>query len=97
MKLEREIFVSNDHGLHARPAMQVVDAANRFSSDLTFTKPAGEGEREATVADAKSVMGVITLAATKGTTLLLAADGEDAEAAADAIQKLFDDKFGEAG
>ena len=95
MKLEREILVSNEHGLHARPAMQVVDAANRFSSDLTFTKAAGEGEREPTVADAKSVMGVITLAATKGTTLLLAADGEDAAAAADAIQKLFDDKFGE--
>ena len=40
-------------------------------------------------------MGVITLAATKGTRLLLKADGDDAEAAADAIQKLFDEKFGE--
>ena len=95
MKIERDILVTNDHGLHARPAMQVVDAANRFASDLTFTKPAGEGEREPTVADAKSVMGVITLAATKGTRLLLVADGDDAEGAADAIQKLFDDKFGE--
>ena len=95
MRLERPITVSNDNGLHARPAMQVVDAANHFDSDLTLSRPAGEGESEPTVADAKSVMGVITLAATKGTVLLLEADGPDAEAAADAIQALFDGKFGE--
>ena len=95
MRVEKDITVQNEHGLHARPAMQVVDTANRFACDLTLTKAAGEVEREDTVADAKSVMAVITLAATRGTTLHLVADGEDAQAAADALAGLFDDRFGE--
>ena len=97
MKVTRELTVTNPHGLHARPAMQVVETAGGFDCDLTLTKapdPA-EGETEPTVADAKSVMQVITLAAVPGTTLTLDADGPDAESAADAIQHLFDSKFGE--
>ncbi len=93
-KVEREIVVSNEHGLHARPAMQLVDLANRFESDITLTRPAEEGA-EPTVADAKSVMNVITLAATKGTCLHLRADGPDAESAADEIARLFQERFGE--
>lgn len=95
MKVEREIVVSNANGLHARPAMQLVETANGFKCDVTLTKPAGEDEKEPTVADAKSVMQVITLAAVQGTTLHLIADGEDAEPAADAIAQLFNERFGE--
>lgn len=95
VKVEREIVVSNAHGLHARPAMQLVETANGFTCDVVLTKPAGEDETEPTVADAKSVMQVITLAAVQGTTLHLVANGDDAEAAADAIEQLFRDHFGE--
>ena len=77
--------------------MQVVECASGFESDVTLTKPPGDGEREPTEADAKSVLGVITLACTQGTALDLRATGPDAQAAADAIAALFADGFGEAG
>jgi phosphotransferase system HPr (HPr) family protein len=92
-KVEREIVVSNEHGLHARPAMQLVDLANRFQSDISIQRTTDCAEP--TIADAKSVMAVITLAATKGTLLLLTADGQDAEQAADEISRLFAERFGE--
>lgn len=94
-KAEREIVVSNKHGLHARPAMQLVDLANRFQSDITLTKRADKCEEPPIVADAKSVMAVITLAATPGTRLNLAADGPDAEQAVAQIGRLFEQRFGE--
>lgn len=94
-KLAREIVVSNKHGLHARPAMQLVDLANRFQSDITFERAAPPGEAPPDPADAKSVMAVITLAATQGTRLLLKTDGPDAEEAAEAMQRLFAERFGE--
>ncbi len=97
MKVQRLLRVSNENGLHARPAMQLVETACGFASDLTLTKEAGEGEKEPTVADAKSVMQVIILGATCGTQLDLLADGDDAEAAADALERLFDTGFGEGG
>jgi phosphocarrier protein len=92
-KVEREIVVSNEHGLHARPAMQLVDLANRFQSDIRLQRSLED--TEPTIADAKSVMAVITLAATKGTVLGLTADGPDAEQAADEIARLFAERFGE--
>ena len=94
-KVAREIVVTNKQGLHARPAMQLVDLANRFESDITFERPGAPGEAPETVADAKSVMAVITLAATQGTRLLLKTEGPDAEEAAEAMQRLFAERFGE--
>lgn len=94
-KVQRQIIVSNEHGLHARPAMQLVDLANRFQSDITFEKAAPDGQSVEVVADAKSVMAVITLAATKGTQLQLLADGPDAQEAAEEIARLFEERFGE--
>jgi phosphocarrier protein HPr len=87
----RDIIVSNKLGLHARPAMQFVDTANGFGSDIKVTKFGDEpGE-----ADGKSVMQMIILAATEGTQLRIDADGDDAEAAIKSLAGLFESKFGE--
>ena len=87
----REIFVSNKLGLHARPAMQFVDLANQFASDIKVVK----GGEEPGEADGKSVMQMIILAATEGTPLKIVANGEDAENAVAKLAELFDSKFGE--
>jgi phosphocarrier protein len=87
-KVSVDLIVLNSEGLHARPAMQFVDVANRFAAAVTVTK-------DDEVVDGKSVMGMMTLAATQGTTLKIDADGDDAEALCEALKKLFDDKFGE--
>lgn len=98
MKVERDIEVCNGQGLHARPAMQLVELANRFSSTITLQRDGEDGAAPTTApaaVDAKSVMAVITLAATRGTRLHLTADGPDAEQAAEEIAKLFSSRFGE--
>ena len=87
----RDIVVSNKLGLHARPAMQFVDVANGFASEIKVLKFGDEpGE-----ADGKSVMQMIILAATEGTPLRIEADGDDAQAAVDKLAELFESKFGE--
>ena len=87
----REIVVSNKLGLHARPAMQFVDLANQFKSDVTVHKFGDEpGE-----ADGKSVMQMIILAATEGTKMRIDATGDDADEAVGKLAELFDTKFGE--
>jgi len=87
----RDIIVSNKLGLHARPAMQFVDLANQFKSDIKVTK-FGEEPGEA---DGKSVMEMIILAATEGTKMRIDADGEDAAEAVEKLVGLFESKFGE--
>lgn len=89
--VSRDIVVSNKLGLHARPAMQFVDLANQFSSNITVKK----GGDEPVDADGKSVMQMIILAATEGTVLTIEADGEDADNAVKQLAELFDSKFGE--
>ena len=90
-KVSRDIIVINSLGLHARPAMQFVDTANRFTSHVTVSK----GGDEPYEADGKSVMQMIILAATQGTPLRILADGDDAQSAVDKLARLFEDKFGE--
>ncbi len=85
---QREVAVVNKFGLHARPAMQLVDIANKFASDITVSN----GETEM---DAKSIMSVMQLAATRGTMLLLKARGDDAETALEALEVLIATGFGE--
>jgi phosphocarrier protein HPr len=87
----REIIVSNSLGLHARPAMQFVDLANQFASKVTVYK----GGPEPAVADGKSVMQMIILAATQGTPIRIEAEGDDAEQAAAGLADLFERKFDE--
>jgi phosphocarrier protein HPr len=91
--VSRDIIVSNKLGLHARPAMQFVDTANQFASNITVRK----GGDEPCDADGKSVMQMIILAATEGTALRIEADGDDAEKAVNALTELFASKFGEEG
>jgi phosphocarrier protein len=91
MSSSRVILVSNKLGLHARPAMQFVDLANQFKSQIMVIK----GGDEPGEADGKSVMQMIILAATQGTELKITADGEDADAAVAKLAELFENKFGE--
>ena len=85
----RELIISNQSGLHARPAAAFVKMANTFQADITVTK---DGDS----VNGKSIMGLMTLAAAKGTRLIIETNGDDAESAADAIQSLIEGKFGEA-
>lgn len=91
----RDIVIQNHLGLHARPAMQFVDLANQFTSEITVEKPLADGVDEAVTVDGKSVMQMITLEATQGTKLHVTASGEDAATAVEQLAKLVDDKFGE--
>ena len=83
-----DIVVSNKLGLHARAAAKLTQLAGQFSSEIFISKGAQR-------VNAKSIMGVMMLAAGIGSTVKLEALGEDADQALIAIQALFDDKFGE--
>ncbi|NQW82405.1 MAG: HPr family phosphocarrier protein [Alcaligenaceae bacterium] len=83
-----DIVVSNKLGLHARAAAKLTQLAGQFSSEIFISKGAQR-------INAKSIMGVMMLAAGIGSTVKIEALGEDADQALTAIQALFDDKFGE--
>jgi phosphocarrier protein len=89
--VSRDVVVINKLGLHARPAMQFVDVANQFRSAITVHK----GGEEPCDADGKSVMQMIILAATEGTTLRIDAEGDDASQAVQKLVELFEGRFGE--
>ena len=91
MVVTKDVVVINERGLHARPAMQFVDVANAFQSQVTVVK---DGPEPIEV-DGKSVMQMITLEATLGTLLRLTAMGDDAEIAVQKLAELFESKFGE--
>jgi phosphocarrier protein HPr len=91
MVVTRDVTVINERGLHARPAMQFVDVANAFGSQVTVSR---DGPERVEV-DGKSVMQMITLEATQGTVLHLKIEGDDAERAAGKLVELFESKFGE--
>jgi phosphocarrier protein len=88
--LERELKVSNRLGLHARAAAKLVQLLSGFKSQVTLT---GRGRE----VNAKSIMGVLLLAAAPGASLLIRAEGEDEEAALQAAADLFDRRFDEDG
>jgi phosphotransferase system HPr (HPr) family protein len=86
---ELQVEIKNADGLHMRPAMQFVDAANRFECDISVSN----GEN---TVDGKSIMQMSMLAATCGTKLLVRAEGRDAEEAVDALRELVEkEMFGE--
>ncbi len=85
----RKIKVLNKLGLHARPSAMLVQVANQFESDL-FAASNGNDE-----INAKSIMGVMMLAAAQGTTLNFRSVGEDSEQLLDELEKLFQSKFNE--
>jgi len=86
--VEQEVGVVNKYGLHARPAMQLVELANRFGSKIELSNGV-------LTVDAKSIMSVMRLAATQGTVLKIVAAGHDADQAVGALRKLVEDGFGE--
>jgi phosphocarrier protein HPr len=87
----RDTVIRNKLGLHARPAMQFVELANGFRSDIkvqTLAEPPME-------ADGKSVMQMIILAAVEGTPIRISAAGDDAQLAVEQLAAMIDSKFGE--
>ena len=86
--VETQVEIVNKYGLHARPAMQFVEIANKYGSKI-------EVSNGVLNVDAKSIMSMMRLAATKGTVLTIMADGEDAEDAAVSLKELVEQGFGE--
>jgi phosphotransferase system HPr (HPr) family protein len=88
--VEERVLVTNRLGLHARAAAQLVRTANSFQSMLRLERMDGSAS-----ADAKSILSVLMLAASRGTELRLEASGADEKEAASALCRLFASGFGE--
>jgi phosphocarrier protein HPr len=86
--LEQTAVLANKHGLHARPAAEFVKLASRFECDVKLTKD------DLTV-DGKSIMGVMMLAAERGSRLVIAASGEDEEQAIKELKAFLETDLGE--
>ncbi|MEE3411521.1 MAG: HPr family phosphocarrier protein [Treponema sp.] len=86
--IEKILTVKNRAGIHARPASLIAQLANKFQSEITL-------EKDSIAVNAKSIMGVITMAAGYNTTINLKVEGSDEQDAANAIEKLFEGKFEE--
>ncbi len=87
-KIIKKIEIKNKLGVHARAAALLVQTVNKFSAQVTFSK---DGQ----IADGRSIMGVLTLAATQGSKIQIEASGPDAEQAVRAIERLIDRRFNE--
>ncbi len=85
---KKEILICNKLGLHARAAAKLVTLASRFEADIWL-------QREERQVNGKSIMGVMMLAAGKGTRLQLCAEGCDAREAIEAIEELVNNRFDE--
>ena len=84
----QEVTINNEGGLHARPATFFIQKANEFKSGIWVEKD----ERRV---NAKSLLGVLSLGITKGTTITLLADGSDEKEAIAALSELVSGNFGE--
>jgi phosphocarrier protein HPr len=85
---QRTFKIVNALGLHARAAAILVQTANRYRSEIHV-------EKDGTRVNGKSIMGVLTLAAAKGTAIVVVAEGDDAEVALTALAKVIEGGFGE--
>lgn len=88
MTKSAEFTILNRLGLHARAAAQFVQLANQFKADVVV-------EKEGIEVNAKSIMGLLMLAAPRGTRIVVKVSGEDAESALTRIGELINDGFGE--
>lgn len=86
--IEKIMTVKNRAGIHARPASLIAQTANKFSSEITL-------EKDEIEVNAKSIMGVIAMAAGYNTTIVLKVEGDDEQEATAAIERLFKTKFEE--
>ena len=87
-RAERKVTITNSLGLHARPAAMLVKEANKYPCDIYLV-------RDGMKVNAKSIMGVLMLAAGKGSVITLIADGEKAEEALDNLERLIKSNFDE--
>ena len=85
-----EVEITNKLGLHARASAKLTQVASGFKCEVWLSR---SGRR----VNAKSIMGVMMLAAGKGASIIIEAEGEDADAALTAVQQLIADKFEEGG
>ncbi len=86
--IEKELRIENKLGLHARAAAQIVKSASAFTSKITLIKDGLE-------VDGKSIMGIMMLAAAKGSSVLVQVEGADENGALAELERLFLDNFGE--
>jgi len=86
--MRKRLEIKNRLGLHARASALLVQTVNQFSCDVKIGK-------DDQVVNARSIIGVLTLGAAKGTKIRVEAKGDDAQAALIAIEQLVEDKFGE--
>jgi phosphocarrier protein len=86
--IEKEVQIRNKLGLHARAAVKFVNLANRYSASVKVIK-------DDTEIDGKSILGILTLAAIQGSSVMLRVSGKDQEEAMKALTALVKDKFGE--
>jgi phosphocarrier protein len=86
--LQQELEIINRLGLHARASVKLTQTAGQFASEVWLTR---NGKR----VNAKSIMGVMMLAAARGTTVVVEASGPDEAAAMDALSQLISNRFGE--
>jgi phosphocarrier protein HPr len=86
--LDKAVTIRNKLGLHARAAVKFVNLANRFVSSVKIVKDGDE-------IDGKSILGILTLAATQGTTIRLVVGGKDEDAAMAALTELIANRFDE--
>jgi phosphocarrier protein HPr len=89
MTMELQTFtIRNKLGLHARAAALLVKTANHYTADVMI-------EKDGIEVNGKSIMGILMLAASKGTKITLKMEGKDANQAMEALRQLIDNKFGE--
>ena len=86
--IKADILIQNKLGLHARAAAKLVKLASQFNCHITIIRAGRE-------VNAKSIMGVMMLAAAQGTSITITAEGDDQAAAVEALEVLINDKFGE--
>ncbi|MCK5706042.1 MAG: HPr family phosphocarrier protein [Candidatus Aureabacteria bacterium] len=84
----KKFTIQNKLGLHARPVAMFVKCANRFEADITV-------EKNSEAVNGKSIMGMMMLAAGKGSEITIISVGPDSKEALQEIEKLINDKFGE--
>ena len=87
-EFEKEVEIKNRAGLHTRPAAMLVKLSSKFDSEIYLIK-------DGFAINAKSIIGVMTLAAEFGSKLIIRAEGFDAKEAVENMAQLFDDGFGE--
>lgn len=88
MEISRNVEIINKLGMHARAAAKFVKLASSFKSDIDI-------EKDSRRVNAKSIMGVMMLAASKGSTVTIHAKGSDAKSSIDALEELINDRFDE--